>query len=131
VDAAVALARAGRSAEASVLADEALTSYAALDAAAELDRGRARLRDAGLRPGARGARRRPATGWASLTPAETRVARLVAEGLTNPDIADRLFVSRRTVESHVSSALRKLSLSSRVELAVLVADDGAGGSGSP
>ncbi|MBW3665317.1 MAG: LuxR C-terminal-related transcriptional regulator [Actinobacteria bacterium] len=130
-DAAVALARAGRSAEASALADETLSSYAALAADAELDRCRARFRDAGLRPGVRGARRRPATGWASLTPAEIRVARLVAEGLTNPDIADRLYVSRRTVESHVSSVLRKLSLSSRVELAVLVADRGAGGPGSP
>ncbi|MCU1448355.1 MAG: regulatory protein LuxR, partial [Acidimicrobiales bacterium] len=48
---------------------------------------------------ARGERRRPSSGWASLTPTETDVVRLVAEGLTNPDIAARLFVSRATVKT--------------------------------
>ena len=57
-------------------------------------------------------------GWESLTKAEAKVAELVAEGLSNPDIARRLFISRRTVQSHVSHALEKLGLSSRVELAV-------------
>jgi predicted ATPase/DNA-binding CsgD family transcriptional regulator len=65
----------------------------------------------------RGQRGRPSSGWQSLTPAETRVVELVAEGLTNPQIAQRLYVSRDTVKSHVSSALTKLALRTRTELA--------------
>ena len=65
----------------------------------------------------RGQRGRPSSGWQSLTPAETRVVELVAKGLTNPEIARRLYVSRDTVKSHVSSALMKLALRSRAELA--------------
>jgi predicted ATPase/DNA-binding CsgD family transcriptional regulator len=65
----------------------------------------------------RGQRGRPPSGWDSLTPAETRVVELVAEGLTNPEIARRLYVSRDTVKSHVSSALMKLALRTRAELA--------------
>jgi DNA-binding NarL/FixJ family response regulator len=49
------------------------------------------------------------------------VAALLAEGLSNPDIAARRFISRRTVVFHVSSILARLGLSSRVELAALVA----------
>jgi pimeloyl-ACP methyl ester carboxylesterase/DNA-binding CsgD family transcriptional regulator len=60
-----------------------------------------------------------ATGWASLTEAERSVAMLVAEGLSNPAIATRLFVSRHTVESHLKHAYAKLGISSRVELAGL------------
>lgn len=66
---------------------------------------------------ARGERGRPAFGWDSLTPAEVNVVRLVADGLTNPDIATRLVMSRTTVKTHVSSALRKLGLTSRTQLA--------------
>ena len=62
----------------------------------------------------------PANPWAKVSPAEREVARLVAEGLTNPKIGERLFISKRTVESHVSSLMRKLSASNRVELARLV-----------
>jgi DNA-binding NarL/FixJ family response regulator len=46
---------------------------------------------------------------------------LVAEGRSNPDIAARMFISRRTVQSHVSSILTKLNCTSRVELAVVAA----------
>lgn len=60
-------------------------------------------------------------GWASLTGTERTVAMLLAEGLSNPDIAARMFISRRTVQFHVSNILAKLGLSSRVELAALVA----------
>ena len=65
----------------------------------------------------RGERKRPASGWASLTPTERDVVSLVGEGLANKDIAARLFVSPRTVESHLTHAYTKLGLSSRVQLA--------------
>jgi len=65
----------------------------------------------------RGERKRPASGWASLTPTELDVVRLVGEGLSNKDIAARLFVSPRTAESHLSHVYSKLGLSSRVQLA--------------
>jgi DNA-binding CsgD family transcriptional regulator len=65
----------------------------------------------------RGERRRPSSGWASLTPAELDVVRLLAEGLPNKDIATRLFISPRTVETHLTHVYAKLGLSSRVQLA--------------
>jgi DNA-binding CsgD family transcriptional regulator len=65
----------------------------------------------------RGRRGRPATGWDALTPAERRVVALVGEGLTNPQIASRLFVSPDTVKGHVSAAFRKLGVANRAELA--------------
>lgn len=65
----------------------------------------------------RGQRRRPAAGWASLTRAERQVVGLVAEGLTNPQIGEQLFVSRRTVQAHLYRVFAKLGVSSRAELA--------------
>jgi DNA-binding NarL/FixJ family response regulator len=59
-----------------------------------------------------------ADGWDRVTPAETAVLRLLADGHRNGAIAERLVVSKRTVESHVSSLLRKLDVPSRVALAV-------------
>jgi predicted ATPase/class 3 adenylate cyclase/DNA-binding CsgD family transcriptional regulator len=64
----------------------------------------------------RGERKRPSSGWASLTPTERDVVRLVSEGLANNDIATRLFVSPRTVQSHLTHVYTKLGLSSRVQL---------------
>jgi predicted ATPase/class 3 adenylate cyclase/DNA-binding CsgD family transcriptional regulator len=64
----------------------------------------------------RGERKRPTSGWGSLTPAERDVVRLVSEGLANNDIATRLFVSPRTVQSHLTHVYTKLGLSSRVQL---------------
>jgi DNA-binding CsgD family transcriptional regulator len=65
----------------------------------------------------RGERKRPSTGWASLTPSELQVVRLVAEGLSNPSIGERLFISRRTVQTHLKHVFAKLGVSSRTELA--------------
>lgn len=65
----------------------------------------------------RGERRRPSTGWASLTPTELDVVRLVQEGLGNKDIAARLFISHRTVQAHLTHVYTKLGISSRVALA--------------
>ena len=78
----------------------------------------ARLRRLDIRLGARGARRRPDTGWESLTPTEVQIAELVGRGLTSPQVASRLYISPRTVQTHLSHILRKLDLRSRVELAV-------------
>jgi DNA-binding CsgD family transcriptional regulator len=64
----------------------------------------------------RGQRRRPSSGWEGLTPTEVEVVRLVADGLSNPDIAERLFISRKTVTTHLSHVFGKLGVSSRSEL---------------
>lgn len=63
--------------------------------------------------------RRP-YGWESLTDTERSVTELVAEGLTNRQAAERLFLSRYTVDFHLRSIFRKLDVSSRVDLARLV-----------
>ena len=62
-------------------------------------------------------RRRPLLGLGSLTDTERSVANLVAEGLTNRQIADRVFISRYTVDFHLRSIFRKAGVASRVELA--------------
>ena len=63
-----------------------------------------------------GERKRPAAGWESLTPTELDVVRLVREGLGNKDIGTRLFISPRTVQTHLTHVYNKLGLSSRVHL---------------
>jgi len=75
------------------------------------------LRIAGARP-----RRRALSGAASLTPGERRVAAAAAGGATNREIAQDLFVSLRTVEMHLTNAYRKLDISSRSELAAMIAE---------
>jgi DNA-binding CsgD family transcriptional regulator len=65
----------------------------------------------------RGERKRPTSGWESLTPSERDVVRLLSEGLANNDIATRLFISRRTVQTHLTHVYTKLGLTSRVDLA--------------
>jgi DNA-binding CsgD family transcriptional regulator len=65
----------------------------------------------------RGERKRPTTGWASLTPTELDVARLVSEGLGNKEIGARLFISPRTVQTDLTHVYAKVGLTSRVQLA--------------
>ena len=71
---------------------------------------------------ARGRRGRPATGWSSLTPTELEVVRLVAEGLTNPQIGARLLMSRGTVKTHLSHVFTKLDTTNRAQLAAAAID---------
>jgi DNA-binding CsgD family transcriptional regulator len=103
----------------------ALELYLALGAEWDARRVRGRLRDLGVR------RRIVATGGGgsgrtSLTGAEAQVARLVADGGTNREIADRLFLSPHTVNSHLRHIYAKLAINSRSELARIVAEQEAG-----
>jgi DNA-binding CsgD family transcriptional regulator len=68
-----------------------------------------------------GGRKRPAAGWASLTPAELEVVRLAGEGLRNDAIARRLFIAPGTVKVHLSHIFAKLGIATRAELAAQAA----------
>jgi DNA-binding CsgD family transcriptional regulator len=70
---------------------------------------------------ARGERKRPRHGWESLTPTELEVVRQAADGLTNPQIAERLFVARATVKVHLSHIYAKLGVRNRSQLAAQAA----------
>jgi DNA-binding CsgD family transcriptional regulator len=61
-------------------------------------------------------RRASAFGPEALTPGEIRVARLAAQGKSNAEIAQHLFVTRKTIEKHLASAYRKLGIESRTQL---------------
>ncbi|MGW1726764.1 helix-turn-helix transcriptional regulator [Streptomyces sp. NPDC002306] len=115
-DAAVLQAADGEATAARATLAEALEVYSALGAVRDARRATARLRPYGVRPGVRGTRQRPKNGRQALTGTELRVAELVGQGLTNPEIAGRLLLSRRTVETHVSRILTKLQISSRREV---------------
>jgi DNA-binding NarL/FixJ family response regulator len=115
-DAAVLAAAAGDEASARKHAADALRQYARLGAQWDIRRAGQRLRAAGLSQVPRTPRVRAETGWDALTPTETLVAQLVALGLSNPDIAARLFLSRNTVQTHVSHILAKLGAASRMEI---------------
>lgn len=65
----------------------------------------------------RGPRARPAAGWSSLTPTEAQTARLAATGMSNPQIASQLFISRSTVKMHLSNVYLKLGVANRTQLA--------------
>ncbi|GGS53845.1 ATP-binding protein [Streptomyces cinerochromogenes] len=115
-----ALLAAGRKAEAVTALADARSTFAASGApaaAAYVQRG-LRAAGAGDRRGAGG--QRPVEGWEALTASEKKVARLVAEGHSNRRAAELLVVSPHTVNTHLTSAFRKLSVNSRVQLANLV-----------
>jgi DNA-binding CsgD family transcriptional regulator len=116
-DAGASFARRGKADAAVPLLQQALGIYKRLDAVRDLDRTQARLRGLGVRHGRRGARTRPQLGWESLTPTEHRVVELVAEGLSSPQIGERLYVSPRTVQTHLAHVFAKLQISSRTQLA--------------
>lgn len=115
-EAGTALIRAARANEAVASLSEAAAGYERLGAARDVARVQVALRTLGVRR-ARRTPRRPAFGWESLTPSELRVVGLVAEGLRNREIADRLFISRRTVATHLEHVFQKLGHANRVELA--------------
>jgi DNA-binding CsgD family transcriptional regulator len=110
-------ARAAEAAGGRELLEEARSAYERAGAVHDLARVAASLRGLGAHRGVRGRRQRPRSGWEALTETELRVVRLAAERLTNPEIAERLFISRRTVQTHISHALAKLGVASRRELA--------------
>jgi DNA-binding CsgD family transcriptional regulator len=126
-DQGVLLAEAGKDDEAVRVLDGALREYTRLGAGRDVARTRRRLRDLGIRHRHWRTEKRPATGWESLTGTELSVARLVAQGLTNQEIADQLFISAHTVAFHLRQVFRKLDIKSRVELArIALEHDGAG-----
>jgi DNA-binding CsgD family transcriptional regulator/tetratricopeptide (TPR) repeat protein len=113
-EAALALAGAGEE-EALLPALDDLRRLGAMPAASLVAR---RLRELGVRGLPRGPRRATRANPAGLTARELEVLNLVAGGLRNSEIADRLFVSQRTVDHHVSAILRKLGARSRAEASV-------------
>jgi len=119
-DLAVAQIRAGRSDQAIAALDRALVIHAACGAHRDQARVRQRLKRLGVRRRLP-AGRRPATGWAALTESELAVVRLVADGLTNREVAERLYVSPHTVNGHLRHAFEKLGINSRVVLTRLAA----------
>jgi DNA-binding CsgD family transcriptional regulator len=121
IDLGAALRRAGRRADAREPLREGQDAAFRCGATALVDRAREELAAAGARP-----RSLVVTGVEALTPSERRVARMAAEGLANPEIAQALFVSRKTVEMHLSHAYRKLSIGSRAELADVLGGAKAG-----
>lgn len=78
---------------------------------------RAHLRRFGIRRGPRAKHRQAQAGWNSLTPTETKIAAMVAEGMSNRQIAEQLVLSPRTVGTHVSHILAKLGVRSRIDIA--------------
>jgi DNA-binding CsgD family transcriptional regulator len=114
-DAGRALARAGHARDAIPRMTDALDTYLELEATADARRVSRLLRDHGVRRVVP-SQGRPSSGWGSLTDSELRVARLVAQGATNRDAADELFLSPHTVSTHLRHTFAKLGINSRIEL---------------
>ena len=95
----------------------AVEVYTFLGAAADVARLQATFRAHGIRRGPHARHRRARSGWDSLTATEIKIAAFVEEGLSNPEIAARLLLSRRTVATHVSHILKKLDVHSRTDIA--------------
>jgi DNA-binding CsgD family transcriptional regulator len=125
VELGAALRRAGERVAAREPLRRALDLAAAGGLVATGERAREELRVTGAR-----VRRPEATGPASLTPSERRIAALAAGGATNAEIAQSLFVTVKTVEMHLGHAYRKLGIASRAGLAPLLAADKSPGPGT-
>ena len=116
-DLAAVLAPCGRAEEAKAALHEAVSLYEDLDARWDIRRADSRLRAHGIRRGVRGRRGpRVTSGWAALTPTELKIATMVAEGASTPDIARGMFLSRRTVQTYISHILAKLGAKGRTEI---------------
>ena len=130
-DAGNAWARQGDQARATSLLGQAYALYEEAGDAGDLARVRSGLRAAGTRLRHWTQADRPAFGWDSLTDTERRVADLVAEGLSNRQVANRVFLSTHTVAFHLRHIFWKLGISSRVHLARLAAEQGEEAAVSP
>jgi DNA-binding CsgD family transcriptional regulator len=119
-DLGVATVDGGDTTEAVDVFGRALELYAQAGAAWDAARVRGRLRALGVRRRLVAAQR-PGRGWGAMTDSELAVARLVAQGLTNREVAERLFVSQHTVSAHLRHVFAKLDVNSRVELTRLAA----------
>jgi DNA-binding CsgD family transcriptional regulator len=97
--------------------EQAVEIYEFLGAEADLNRVLSEFRAYGIRRGPHSKHRRAVSGWDSLTDTELKVAAFVEEGLSNPEIAARLMLSRRTVATHVSHILKKLNVTTRTDIA--------------
>lgn len=98
------------------MAKETFAAYDTLGADQLHARLRADLRDDGLAMRPRRVAVRATQGWVSLTASEQAIVGLVGEGLTNTEIGQRLYISRRTVESHLGRVYAKLGLTTRGQL---------------
>jgi DNA-binding CsgD family transcriptional regulator len=110
-------ARAGDRDQARAPFTRAVEIYTSLGAATDVARIQATFRAHGIRRGPTAKHRRARSGWDSLTPTEVKVAELVEGGLSNPEIAAKLMLSRKTVATHVSHILKKLDVHSRTDIA--------------
>ena len=117
-DLAVVLADRGEADESRAVLNEAVDRYGDLGAVWDMGRAERRLRALGVRRGVRSPRsRRAAFGWEALTPTELKIANHIAQGHSTPKIAEVMYLSRRTVQTHISHILTKLDARSRVEIA--------------
>ncbi|HEY3946034.1 MAG TPA: AAA family ATPase [Solirubrobacteraceae bacterium] len=94
---------------------QALVLFARAGATRDAARLRSRLRELGIRRRV-ATEGKPVTGWAAMTKSELAVAELVASGLTNREVAERLYVSPHTVNTHLRQVFAKLGVKSRVDL---------------
>lgn len=122
-DASAVLVAAGRGDEARTPLREARDLYDRIGAGRGTARVAAALRGLGMRRGSRAPRIRAATGWDALTGTERKVTALVAQRLSNPEIAERLYLSRRTVGTRVRSRMELAAEAARIRMGQDLAED--------
>jgi DNA-binding CsgD family transcriptional regulator len=102
--------------------EQAAAGYEAIGAELDAQRVRGRLGRVGRAGRRRRRHERPVSGWPSLTDTEREVAGHVAQGMTNRQVGERMYLSRHTIDFHLRGVFRKLAVASRVELTRLVLD---------